>query len=78
MNCVDYQERAATLLDGVHFPEAEQQDLAQHLSTCAACDLDHSLDRATRNVLRLRFPFVETPVTVRESIRQFIAQQTAV
>jgi anti-sigma factor RsiW len=78
MNCVDYQERAATLLDGVGLPEAERSDLERHLRSCPACDLDHSLDRATRNVLKLRFPIVETPVTVRESIRKFIAQQTAV
>lgn len=78
MTCADYQERASTLLDGEALPLEEQTDLEQHLRSCAACDLDHSLDRATRNVLKMRFPIVETPVTVRESIRKFIAQQFAV
>jgi anti-sigma factor RsiW len=78
MNCADYQERAATLLDGEVLPPKERIDLEAHLRACAACDLDHSLDRATRNVLKQRFPFVETPATVRESIRKFIAQQFAI
>jgi predicted anti-sigma-YlaC factor YlaD len=78
MTCTDYQERASTVLDGVALSSAEQGDLEQHLRNCSACDLDHSLDRATRNVLKLRFPFVETPVSVRDSIRKFIAQQARI
>ncbi|HET6511453.1 MAG TPA: zf-HC2 domain-containing protein [Candidatus Kapabacteria bacterium] len=78
MICADYQERASALLDGVSLSSAERDDLADHLQSCAPCDLDHSLDKATRNVLKLRFPLVETPVTVRESIQQFISQQLAI
>ena len=78
MICADYQERASAVLDGALLSSAERDDLEDHLHACAACDLDHSLDKATRNVLKLRFPFVETPVTVRESIRQFISQQLAI
>jgi hypothetical protein len=77
MTCADYQEKASTLLDGDELTIAEQSDLDVHLGSCSACELDHSLDLATRNVLRLRFPFVETPLTVRDSIRRFIAQQIA-
>lgn len=78
MICAEYQERASALLDGVSFSTAERDDLADHLQACAQCDLDHSLDLATRNVLKLRFPFVETPANVRESIQQFISQQLAI
>jgi anti-sigma factor RsiW len=78
MNCADYQERASTLLDGDTLPEQDVLELERHLGACAACDLDHSLDKATRNVLKLRFPFVETPASVRESIRRYISQQIAI
>jgi anti-sigma factor RsiW len=78
MNCADYQERASTLLDGDDLPEQDVLELERHLEACAACDLDHSLDKATRNVLKLRFPFVETPASVRESIRRYISQQIAI
>jgi hypothetical protein len=79
MNCAEYQERASLILDSAETLSAEDvNDVIAHLSICSTCDLDHALDRATRTVLRQRFPMVETPVQVRQSIQNFIAQQYAV
>lgn len=78
MSCADYQERASLLLDGFAIAEADRTDLQHHLKACTTCDLDLAIDRATRTILRQRFPIVETPVTVRESLQLKLSQYFAI
>jgi anti-sigma factor RsiW len=77
-SCTDYQEKASLILDGELLPSEELAEVEQHVSVCAACNLDHSLDLATRAILRQRFPIVETPAQVRLSIQNFLSQQIVV
>lgn len=77
-SCTDYQEKASLILDGESFSSDERSEIDRHVSVCPACNLDHSLDRATRAILRQRFPMVETPTQVKLSIENLLLKQVVV